>query len=50
MACVFYLPLHDENSIQYREEVMRELENETLMENIKSLICCGLRWLSTSVL
>ena len=32
----FYTPLHDEDIIQYRHEIMKELENETLMENIKS--------------
>jgi DNA mismatch repair ATPase MutS len=32
----FYNPLHDEDTIQYRHEIMQELENETLMENIKS--------------
>jgi hypothetical protein len=32
----FYTPLHDEDTIQYRHEIMQELENETLMENIKS--------------
>jgi len=32
----FYSPLHDEDSIQYRQEVMQELENETMMHNIKS--------------
>ena len=32
----FYTPLHDEATIHYRHEIMRELENETLMENIKS--------------
>ena len=32
----FYTPLHDEATILYRHKIMRELENETLMENIKS--------------
>ena len=32
----YYTPLHDEDTIQYRHEIMQELENETLMENIKS--------------
>jgi len=32
----FYSPLHDEDSIRYRQEIMQELENETLMKNIKA--------------
>ena len=32
----FYTPLHDEDTIQYRHEVMQELENEILMGYIKS--------------
>jgi DNA mismatch repair ATPase MutS len=32
----FYTPLHDENTVRYRQETMRELENDTLMQNIKS--------------
>jgi DNA mismatch repair protein MutS len=32
----FFAALHDEDAIRYRQEVMRELENETLMQNIKS--------------
>ena len=32
----FYTPLYSEDAIQYRHEIMRELENDTLMQNIKS--------------
>ena len=32
----FYTPLHDEDTVHYRHEIMQELENGTLMENIKS--------------
>lgn len=31
----FYTPLHDVDSIQYRHEIMQDLESETLMENIE---------------
>ena len=32
----FYTPLRDVDTIQYRHEIMQDLENETLLENIKS--------------
>lgn len=32
----YYTPLHDEDTIKYRHEIMQELENGTLMENVKS--------------
>ncbi len=32
----FYTPLHDEDAIRYRHEIMQELENKTLIDNIKS--------------
>jgi len=32
----FYTPLRDADAIQYRHEIMRELENESLLEHIKS--------------
>ena len=32
----FYRPLKDVDAIKYRQEIMRNLENETLFENIKS--------------
>jgi DNA mismatch repair ATPase MutS len=32
----YYTPSHDEDTIRYRQEVMQELENDTLMESIKS--------------
>lgn len=32
----YYNPSHDEDTIRYRQEVMQELENDTLMESIKS--------------
>jgi len=32
----FFTPLHDEDAIRYRQEIMRELEKEALMGNIKS--------------
>lgn len=32
----FHTPLHDVDTIQYRHEVMRDLENETLAGNIRS--------------
>jgi DNA mismatch repair protein MutS len=32
----FYTPLHDEDAIQYRHEVLRDLEQETLFAQIKT--------------
>jgi hypothetical protein len=32
----FYTSLNDTNAIKYRQEIARDLENETLLENIKS--------------
>ena len=32
----FYTPLRDVDTIQYRHEIMRDLENETLMGNVRS--------------
>jgi DNA mismatch repair ATPase MutS len=32
----FFSPLNDENTVRYRQEIMQELENNTLLENIKS--------------
>ena len=32
----FYTPLRDVDTIHYRHEIMQDLENETLLENIKS--------------
>jgi DNA mismatch repair ATPase MutS len=32
----FYTPLHSEDAIQYRHEIMQELKNDTLMVSIKS--------------
>lgn len=33
---LFFTPLNDINAIKYRQEVAQDLENETLLENIKS--------------
>jgi DNA mismatch repair protein MutS len=32
----FYTPLHHEDVVRYRQEIMQDIENETLAENIKS--------------
>jgi DNA mismatch repair protein MutS len=32
----FFTPLHNEDTILYRQEVMRELDNDTLMQNVRS--------------
>ena len=32
----FYAPLHDADSVYYRHEIMRDLENKSLLESIKS--------------
>lgn len=32
----FYTPLHDSDEIRYRQEVMQDLEDETLLESIRS--------------
>lgn len=34
----YYTPLNDINAIKYRHEIFRDLENETLFENIKSFV------------
>jgi len=32
----FYMPLHDEDTVRYRQEIMKELESGTLIANVKS--------------
>jgi len=32
----YYTPLHDVDTIQYRHEIMKDLERQTLLENIRS--------------
>ena len=34
----FYTPLHDVDSIEYRHEIMQDLENDLLLERIKSFV------------
>jgi DNA mismatch repair ATPase MutS len=36
MRCAIYVPLNDIDTIRYRQEIAQDLENETLLQNIKS--------------